>query len=358
MAGIKDVARIAGVSTATASRALTGSGPVAETTRTRVFQAAESLGYVAHASAASLASGRTRSIGLVVPTVDRWFFAAALEGAAQELMAHGLDLTLYDAGLSAERRSTIFGDLLRRGGLDGLITISFKLSPFELAGMQRMGRPVVALGGRVDSPAELPDWFTALQVDHFRAATLATEHLTGLGHREVAFLGRVAEDIEFQVSTERTRGFLQAMAAVGVQVPEEWLVEADFTTSGAFHTVRELLSRPGRRPTAVLCISDEMAIGAYTAALSLGLSVPGDVAVMGIDGHPDGARLGISTVDQSPREQGRRAVRLIVEARKGTPAPRHIQQHLAVRQRPSTAEPPDVPRTAVPSSGRSPAVAG
>lgn len=358
MAGIKDVARMAGVSTATASRALTGSGPVAEATRTRVLAAAESLGYIAHASAASLASGRTRSIGLVVPTVDRWFFSAALEGAAQELMAHGLDLTLYDAGLSTERRSTIFTDLLRRGRLDGLITISFKLSPFELAGMRRMGRPVVALGGRVESHAQLPEWFTALQVDHFRAASLATEHLTGLGHRDVAFLGRVPEDVEFQVSTERTRGFLQAMAAVGVQVPEEWMAEADFTTGGAFHTVRELLSRPGRRPTAILCISDEMAIGAYTAALSLGLSVPGDVSVMGIDGHPDGARLGISTVDQSPREQGRRAVRLIVEARKGNPAPRQILQHLAVRPRASTAAPPGVPRTDAPSSGRTPAAAG
>ncbi|WP_277245154.1 LacI family DNA-binding transcriptional regulator [Micrococcus terreus] len=339
MAGIKDVARMAGVSTATASRALTGSGSVAPTTRQRVLDAAEALGYVADSDAASLASGRTRNVGLVTPTVHRWFFAAVLEGAAHELVDRGYDLTLYDAGQSPDHRTTIFSDLVHRRRLDGLITVSFKLSSFELAGMGRLGRPMVTVGGRISTQESLPEWFTALQVDHAALARMATQHLLDLGHRDIAYLGRVDEDIEFQVSTERTRGFLQSMARAGLQVPAPWMVNADFTTGGAYHQVRELLSDPHDRPTAVLCISDEMAIGAYMAALSLGLSVPGDLSIMGVDGHPDTARLGLSTVDQSPVDQGRRAARLVLEALDGGRAPQRISHHLALRQRESTGPP-------------------
>ena len=149
MVGIKDVARMAGVSTATASRALTGSGPVAAATRTRVQEAVATLGYVADSAASSLASGRTRNIGLVTPSVHRWFFAAVLEGAADELVRHGYDLTLYDVGQDPERRSTVISDLLPRRRLDALITLSFRLSMFELAGLERLGLPVIAVGGRL-----------------------------------------------------------------------------------------------------------------------------------------------------------------------------------------------------------------
>nr|WP_274608424.1 LacI family DNA-binding transcriptional regulator [Micrococcus sp. KRD070] len=305
MVGIKDVARMAGVSTATASRALTGSGPVAAATRTRVQEAVATLGYVADSAASSLASGRTRNIGLVTPSVHRWFFAAVLEGAADELVRHGYDLTLYDVGQDPERRSTVISDLLPRRRLDALITLSFRLSVFEFAGLERLGLPVIAVGGRLPAGETLPDWFTAVQVDDARAARMATEHLLELGHRDIAYVGRVDEDIEFQVSTERTRGFLHALAAIGVRTPADWMVPADFTIGGTYHQARALLADPRRRPTAVMCISDEMAMGTWMAAHSLGLRVPEDVSVMGLDGHPEAARLGISTVDQNPLEQGR-----------------------------------------------------
>ena len=339
MVGIKDVARMAGVSTATASRALTGSGPVAAATRTRVQEAVATLGYVADSAASSLASGRTRNIGLVTPSVHRWFFAVVLEGAADELVRHGYDLTLYDVGQDPERRSTVISDLLPRRRLDALITLSFRLSMFELAGLERLGLPVIAVGGRLPAGETLPDWFTAVQVDHARAARMATEHLLELGHRDIAYVGRVDEDIEFQVSTERTRGFLHALAATGVRTPADWMVPADFTIGGTYHQARALLADPRRRPTAVMCISDEMAMGTWMAAHSLGLRVPEDVSVMGLDGHPEAARLGISTVDQNPLEQGRRAVRLALGALDGAAHPHRIMHHLALRPRASTAPP-------------------
>ena len=152
-------------------------------------------------------------------------------------------------------------------------------------------------------------------------------------------MGRVDEDIEFQVSTERTRGFLHALAATGVRTPADWMVPADFTIGGTYHQARALLADPRRRPTAVMCISDEMAMGTWMAAHSLGLRVPEDVSVMGLDGHPEAARLGISTVDQNPLEQGRRAVRLALGALDGAAHPHRIMHHLALRPRASTAPP-------------------
>ncbi|TFI19857.1 LacI family transcriptional regulator, partial [Micrococcus endophyticus] len=94
--------------------------------------------YVPDAAASSLASGRTRNIGLVTPSVHRWFFAAVLEGAADELVRRRYDLTLYDVGQDHDRRSAVLTDLLPRRRLDALVTLSFRLSPFELDGLARL----------------------------------------------------------------------------------------------------------------------------------------------------------------------------------------------------------------------------
>src|SRR3954471_24920104 len=123
MAGIADVARLAGVSKSTASRALTGSGYVSEETRPRVQSAAGTLDYVASNSAVSLATGRTNTVGVVMPYLNRWFFAEVLEGIQESLLQNGLDLTLYDAEPGSAGRVRIFEDFLARKRFDGLIAV-------------------------------------------------------------------------------------------------------------------------------------------------------------------------------------------------------------------------------------------
>src|SRR5690554_823555 len=104
MVGIQSVAALAGVSTATVSCALSGNGHVSPATRTVVLQAAEQLGYVVSSNASSLATGRTKNVGVVIPFLNRWFFSTVLEGAEQTLLSHGYDLTLYNLGGGEEQR--------------------------------------------------------------------------------------------------------------------------------------------------------------------------------------------------------------------------------------------------------------
>jgi DNA-binding LacI/PurR family transcriptional regulator len=308
MVGIDEVARLAGVSTATVSRALSGRGNVSDAARARVEAAAQSLGYVVSASASSLASGRTRNVGVLVPYLDRWFFSTVLSGIANELMAHGYDITLYSLSADKEERRQVFETSLRRQRVDGIIAISIELGPEETGRVGELGLPVIAIGG--PNPG-----LATLTVDDVAVARLATEHLLALGHREIAHIGASPEfDIDFHIPTQRRQGFEVALHAAGI-TPNPALYEpADFTIEGGFRAGKQLLGRPGDRPTAIFAASDEMAIGALLAARELGYRVPEDLSIIGIDGHELGRFFQVTTVDQFPQEQGVRAAKALLAA--------------------------------------------
>ncbi|WBL19152.1 LacI family DNA-binding transcriptional regulator [Citricoccus sp. NR2] len=307
MAGIKDVAQAAGVSVATVSRALSGNGKVSEATRSKVRRAAEDLGYVVSFNASSLASGRSRNIGVVVPTVGRWFFSTVLEGITNELIEAGYDLTLYNTGGQDQHRESVFSDLLLRKRLDAVITLTLKLQPHEVQQLASVGKPVVAIGGLI------PDIAT-VRVDDFNLAALATEHLISHGHRDIAYLGGTEEfEVDFKLASARQDGYEYALDQGSFPVNDEWLLTADFTIQGGYRKVRNLLASPRKQPTAVVCASDEMAFGAILAARDLGWKVPEDLSVVGIDGHDLGELFGLTTIAQDARGQGAAAVRKVLE---------------------------------------------
>lgn len=316
MASIKDVAERAGVSVATVSRALSGNGKVSPASRERVREAADALDYVVSFNASSLASGRSRNIGLVVPTVGRWYFSTVLQGATSALIDAGYDLTLYNTGGEQGHRDSVFSELLLRKRLDGVITVTLKLEPTEIGQLASVRKPVVAIGGLIPQ-------IETIRVDDFNIAAVATEHLISLGHREVSFLGGSEEfEVDFNLGSARENGFEFAMDQTQLPVRPEWLLTADFTTAGAYQEVRNVLSNPRRRPTAFVCASDEMAFGAILAARDLGLQVPADVSVVGIDGHELGELFGLTTIAQNPGGQGAAAVgkllSLLGEGEQGT----------------------------------------
>jgi DNA-binding LacI/PurR family transcriptional regulator len=306
MVSIDEVARLAGVSTATVSRALSGRGHVSDATRTRVETAARSLGYVVSASASSLASGRTRNIGVLVPFLDRWFFSTVLSGIASALMRRGYDITLYNLTADPVARRSIFDTFLRRQRVDGVVAISIELGAEETERLLELDLPLVAIGG--PNPR-----MTTLTVDDVSVARLATEHLLALGHRDIAHIGASPEfDIDFHIPTRRRQGFEQAIADAGIPSRPGLFEPADFTIEGGFRAAKQLLGRPGTRPTAIFAASDEMAIGAVLAARELGYRVPEDLSIVGIDGHELGEFFRLTTVDQFPLGQGQRAADAIL----------------------------------------------
>jgi LacI family repressor for deo operon, udp, cdd, tsx, nupC, and nupG len=337
LVGIEDVARRAGVSTATVSRALSGNGPVSKASRRKVVEAAALLDYVVSSSASGLASGRTNNIGLIIPALARWYFSATVEGAQQALMKHGYDVTLY--GLSGEgaERDRVFDLFLQRQRIDGLVAISLELSPSEVQRLRALGKPVVAIGGPIDG-------IVTLAVDDIEISRLATQHLLALGHTEIAHVaGAERFDSNFHIPTNRHVGYELALRDAGIEIRLDFTVNADFTIEGGYHSAKQLLGDPRRRPTAIFAACDEMAIGCILAARELGLVVPRDVSIIGIDGHELSEFFGLTTVAQYPREQGSRAVDLVVEQlRPGAEAEHAVNLPLAydLIVRTSTASPP------------------
>ena len=304
---IRDVALRAGVSTATVSRALRGLDRVSPPTRDRVLHAAAELGYVASPTAATLASGRTGVVAVVVPFLQRWFFAALLGGTEERLRQSGYHVLLFAVGLRASHRTLILDQALLGKRVDAVLVLSADLEPEEVAVLDGLGVPVVSVGvelGRGDR----------VGIDDRAAARLALAHLLGLGHQRVALVGGTpAEDVHTATAVERRAAVLQGLSEAGLALPAELDLECDWTVEGGRRVGRGLLALP-EPPTAVLAASDEMAVGVLLAARELGVAVPGALSVVGIDDHEMAVTHDLTTVAQPVREQGVAAAELVVAA--------------------------------------------
>jgi DNA-binding LacI/PurR family transcriptional regulator len=306
MPGIKDVAERAGLSTATVSRALSGKGNVSARSRERAQAAAAELGFVLSYHASSLASGRNHNIGVVVPSVHRWYFSSIVEGISATLLDAGYDLTLYNVSEGTDRRHTVLNDFLLRKRVDAAIAVSLQLSETEIQQLHAIRRPIMGIGG------PLPGAST-IRIDDPGISAAATNHLIQLGHSKIAHMtGDSFFEQDFRLPGKRQEGYGKAMKAAGLHVRPEWQVAADFTIQGAYASARRLLGAAADRPTAVFAASDEMAIGTILAARDFGLRIPYDLSVIGIDGHELGEVFGLTTIDQDARGQGALAVRLLL----------------------------------------------
>lgn len=302
---IEDVARAAGVSAATVSRALRGLERVHPATRERVLSAAADLDYIASPTAASLASGRTGVVGVVTPFMSRWFFAKAISAIEKTMRVHGHHVLLMDLeDESYERRLPLSRAMLFKR-VDAVVVVNVALSDIERCLVEGLRLPVVTVGNAI------ADW-PWVGIDDVGCGAAATEHVISLGHRAVAFIGAVpAGSPHGRTPVRRVEGFRQAMARHRLPVPPGWVVPADWTADGAQRSARSLFTA-GPVPTAVVAGSDEMALGVIAAAGEQGLRVPHDLAVIGIDDHELAAVLGLTTVRQDVMAQGAAAAAIIL----------------------------------------------
>jgi DNA-binding LacI/PurR family transcriptional regulator len=335
VSGLDDVARQAGVSKSTASRALSGQGYVSAGTRERVIGAAAELGFVASTNAASLVTGRTRNVGVLTPFINRWFFAEVLEGIESALIGAGYDLTIYRLSSDAEERRRVFDYFLMRKRVDAVITVSIALTPREVEILHSRDNPIMCIGGEVAG-------ISSLSIDDTEASRKATEHLLSLGHTRIMhFGGDLDEQLDFRVHTQRLHGFRAAMAEAGIEPGDDFRTTA-FSIPAGFEVGLAVLADPTTRPTAIYAACDEIAIGVIIAARQLGIAVPQQLSIVGVDDHPLAAMFGLTTLRQEPAQQGALAVEVVMNELHQLAPPEgrqiRIPVHLVVRG--STTAPP------------------
>jgi DNA-binding LacI/PurR family transcriptional regulator len=305
MAGIKEVAAEAGVSTATVSRALRGLEHVNPQTRAKIEAAAAKLNYFLTGEGDRIRPGRTNSVGVVAPYISRWYFAQAINGAEQALREAGLDLLLYNFS-QMKGRERLFQHQLLKGRVDALIVISLPPTEEEFASMLSLGIPIALVGMAHKDCA-------SIKIDDVAGARTATQHLVNQGHKQIGLMsGRPDDPFNFSVPQDRRRGFLQVLAENGLEWIPSREVHGDFTMNTASRAMDDLLARPNR-PTAIFCESDEMAFGAMQAARRHGLSVPDDISIIGFDGHEMAEYSDLTTIEQPVQLMGEMAAWSIME---------------------------------------------
>ncbi|MFE4226801.1 LacI family DNA-binding transcriptional regulator [Arthrobacter sp. NPDC056886] len=304
---IEDVAAAAGVSTATVSRAVRGLPRVSPATREKILGIAESLGYVASSSASGLATGRTKTIGVLAPFVSRWFFSKAIEGADRELHSRQYNLSLFNLGGHGSNRERLFSKTMVYKQIDALLVLCMALTHEEIEHLQKIDIPLVVVGGHVE---ECP----YIGIDDYAAAATAVRHLIGLGHTDIALLhGDDETDLNFDVPRVRIQAFHDIMREARLPARAEWDVWGDFTVRSGQEAFRRLWAADGPKPTAIFCASDEMAMGVIFEANKAGVCVPEDLSVIGIDDHDFAEAMGLTTVGQRPDLQAELGTKMLLD---------------------------------------------
>lgn len=329
---LADIARLAGVSSGTASRALSNTGRVAPRTRQRVLAVAQQHEYVVSPEASKLARGVTGRVALVVPHLSRWFFGAMVEALVSVLREQDLDVLLYHVGDLDDRRA-FFEQLPARRKVDAVVVIAFPVEANEHKRLELLGVHIVAAGGQ---HAIYPH----VCIDDIEAGRQAVDHLISLGHRSIAMLEAVDPDQPLEPSG-RSAAYHRALAAAGIAEDPQFVVTTNWGGEEASEAMAKLLSFKDR-PTAIYAHSDEVALGAMRTIRRAGLRIPEDISVVGIDDHPLASLADLTTVRQPVTEQGRAAARLVLSLldrnQDATDHALTLPTHLVVRH--STAPPP------------------
>jgi DNA-binding LacI/PurR family transcriptional regulator len=304
---IKDIARAAGVSHSTVSRALSGSPLVSEATRARIQHLAREMGYSPDAQARSLVVGRTRTIGLVVTNITDPFIGEVVQVVENTAHQHGYSVILASSHARREREIAAV-EMLRSKRVDAVIVTSSRVGALYQEYLDRLGVPVVLLNSH---STQAGPYTFAVSVDNWHGACLATSHLLELGHTRVAYVRGAADHSD---DRDRLEGYQQVLAAAGVAFDPALVVQGTGRAGGGERALPALLA-VDPPPTAVFCYNDMTAIGLMREARRQGVRVPHDLAVVGFDDIPFASYVSplLTTVAQPKRKLGRRAMDMVLE---------------------------------------------
>lgn len=335
---IHDVAKEAGVSIATVSYVLNESKRVADDTRRRVLEAAERLGYRANIMARNLQASETRllgytwrpsPVGTFNPILDR-FLQAIAEAAAR----HDYRILTFPSNSIQDERDT-YRELMRIGQVDGFVLSNTNLHDQRVSLLLDAKFPFVAFG------RSNPEWdFPWVDVDGSAGFDMAARHLIDLGHRRIACLAWPESSLTGQY---RTDGYRAAMTRAGLNVNPEWIVRCGNFYTEAYEATRRLLAlSPAIRPTAIVAMSDLMAMGAINAGWDAGLHIGPELSVVGFDDSPVARffRPSLTSVHQPIGEVGERLATMLADLARNRPlAEPHVLLKPTLEVRESSAAP-------------------
>ncbi|MCV2488892.1 LacI family transcriptional regulator [Geodermatophilus sp. YIM 151500] len=303
------VARAAGVSQSTVSRALRGDPRVREETRRRVDEAALRLGYVPNSLAAGLVRRSTRTVAVIVSDLTNPFFPSLLTPIYDELQLLGYRVVLLTERTDIPTGQETLRRLLDRS-IDGVLVTTATLGSRFAVELQQRRLPMVLLNRYIDGLDV--DRVTS---DNHGGAVIGGRHLLDLGHRRIAVVRGPANT---STSRDRLAGLTEALAEAGLSLDPALVREGTFSHQNGYQHTRELLRLPDP-PTAIVCGNDVVAFGAIDAALSLGVRVPDDVSILGYDDIPMAAWevFQLSTLRQPIGDMARAAVRMLAERIEG-----------------------------------------
>ncbi len=305
MSTIKEVAKRAGVSTATVSRVFNDTGPVDEETRARVKLVATELRYSPSALGRSLSTRKTDSLGLLLPDLFGEFFSEVIRGSDQTAQQHKYHLLVSS---SHNNREEIAAALkMMRGRVDGLVVMSPHIDAQTLDANLPHNHPVVLLNCHVEG-----DGFDSLTIDNMHGAGQVVAHLMSHGHRRIAIIKGTEHNID---ADERLCGYREAIRQGEGDWCEAFEIAGDFTEASGFDAVKKIMQITPR-PTAIFASNDSMAIGALSALRDADIQVPQDVALVGFDDVPVAAYLtpSLTTVRVGIHNLGAQAIERVLFA--------------------------------------------
>jgi|HubBroStandDraft_1064217.scaffolds.fasta_scaffold73828_1 DNA-binding LacI/PurR family transcriptional regulator len=329
---IKDIARVANVSHSTVSRALRNSPLVSRETTEKIKEIAHKSGYRVSAVARSLATSKTRTIGVVVTSVVDPFVAEVVTGIENMAINQGYSVFLASCNAEAVREAQVVQSFEERR-VDGIIVMDSRVGSLYAEHLTKMKVPIVLI-----NKFRLGEFMYSVAIDNVIASRDATSHLIQLGHTRVAYIG---DRDGFQSDTDRFGGYRQALEHADIPFQPHLVAHGDGKPAGGEEAMQQLLTLP-ERPTAVFCFNDMSALGALGALRAHNLRVPEDISLVGFDDlfftpytHPP-----LTTVRQPKEHMGRLATEIVLKLLSGMSCEYNVkvQGELIVRE--STAPPP------------------
>jgi LacI family transcriptional regulator len=330
---IKDVARQAGVSIATVSRAINRPETVGKTVVARVREAIAMLDYVPDRAARSLVSRRFDAIGAIVPTIDNAIFAKGFQSLQSRLNESGYGLLLTSTEYDDKRELLALQSLIEHG-VDGIVLVGTAHSPAAMRLLAQRKVPYVNTW-TYDRTLAAP----CIGFDNRAAMERLAHYLADLGHVRIAMIAGVTRHNDR--AAERVAGVRDALRTRGVMVPDDWLIERPYTIADGRQAAAKLLgSAP--RPTALICGNDILAFGALFECQDRGLRVPADISVAGFDDVDLASQVSpaLTTMRVPALEMGRAAADYLVQRHAGRPAADGIELQAELIVRGSTAPAP------------------